>query len=271
MKFREPPINYYKVLGVNSFSPLKDIKTSYRSLVKKYHPDKMEDKKETEKNKSLFLLIQESYEVLSSEKTRSEYDSYIESLQTPTFTSFDWGKLFEKYFEEFTSNEDVNVFCRLTLEELKSGCEKTILLKSERLKVKIPPETKPKSVLKVEGKGNRNLLKSTKGDLLITVFSKPNSKFEVLDSGDLKTTVPVTYQTLMLGGIVSVKTLTSILKLQIPKLADIKKPIRLKGYGISSDLLVQLELFKPSKLSKSDEEIIKSLNKSTNLNPKDLV
>ena len=60
--------NYYDILGVTPDSELSDIKTSYRRLARKYHPDV---------NKSAidkFKKINEAYNTLSDEKKRMKYD-----------------------------------------------------------------------------------------------------------------------------------------------------------------------------------------------------
>lgn len=61
-------LNLYDVLDVPHDATLKEIKKSYRMLVKKYHPDQPNGDEE------LFQLIFHAYNVLSNEKSRKEYD-----------------------------------------------------------------------------------------------------------------------------------------------------------------------------------------------------
>ncbi|TNN17846.1 DnaJ subfamily C member 16 [Schistosoma japonicum] len=64
--------DYYDVLGVSrSASPL-EIKTAYRKLAKKWHPDK----NPTDNANKRFIEINEAYEVLSNPKKRHEYDTF---------------------------------------------------------------------------------------------------------------------------------------------------------------------------------------------------
>jgi molecular chaperone DnaJ len=64
--------DYYEVLGVDKKADKKAIKKAYRSLAKKYHPDR---NKEADAE-SKFKEVQEAYEVLSDEQKRSAYDQY---------------------------------------------------------------------------------------------------------------------------------------------------------------------------------------------------
>src|SRR5881409_2380763 len=63
--------DYYQILGVKKSSSEEEIKKAYRSLAKKYHPDKNKGNKEAE-NK--FKEISEAYAVLSDKEKRQQYD-----------------------------------------------------------------------------------------------------------------------------------------------------------------------------------------------------
>lgn len=62
--------DYYKILGVATDANLKTIKTAYRRLARKYHPD-VSTEHDAEKQ---FKDVAEAYEVLSDDKKRAEYD-----------------------------------------------------------------------------------------------------------------------------------------------------------------------------------------------------
>ena len=66
--------NYYDILGVDKNASEKDIKTQYRKLAIKYHPDKNKDDKDAEEK---FKEISEAYETLSDKHKREIYDQQL--------------------------------------------------------------------------------------------------------------------------------------------------------------------------------------------------
>jgi curved DNA-binding protein len=67
MEYRD----YYKVLGVNKNASEKEIKTAYRKLARRYHPD-VNKTDNTAEDK--FKEINEAYEVLGDPQKRTKYD-----------------------------------------------------------------------------------------------------------------------------------------------------------------------------------------------------
>jgi DnaJ-class molecular chaperone len=59
--------NYYEILGISKEASADEIKSAYRSLAKKYHPDKNPSNKSAE---GRFKDIQEAYDVLGDSKKR---------------------------------------------------------------------------------------------------------------------------------------------------------------------------------------------------------
>ena len=58
-------MKHYRTLGLDSLATMEEIKTAYRALAMKYHPDRNPDNKEAE-NK--FKEIQTAYEILEERK-----------------------------------------------------------------------------------------------------------------------------------------------------------------------------------------------------------
>lgn len=65
--------NYYKELGLTSTATTAEIKKAYRSLAKKYHPDKARGDKKLEEK---FKTVNEAHEVLSDPVKRKKYDQF---------------------------------------------------------------------------------------------------------------------------------------------------------------------------------------------------
>src|SRR2546429_7693518 len=65
--------DYYELLGVSRKASAKDIRTAFRKLARKYHPDLNPGDKASEEK---FKQLQEAYDVLSDSKKRQMYDQY---------------------------------------------------------------------------------------------------------------------------------------------------------------------------------------------------
>src|ERR1044071_103552 len=71
-------IDYYNVLGVNKNAAEKEIKSAYRKLARKHHPDLNPNDQEAKKK---FQQINEANEVLSDPEKRKKYDQYGKDWQ----------------------------------------------------------------------------------------------------------------------------------------------------------------------------------------------
>ncbi|CDX55448.1 molecular chaperone DnaJ [Mesorhizobium sp. LCM 4577] len=77
----------YEVLGVAKNASAKDIKSAYRKLAKKYHPDQNPN---DPKAKDRFAAANQAYEIVGDEKTRAAYDrGEIDAEGKPKFQGFE--------------------------------------------------------------------------------------------------------------------------------------------------------------------------------------
>ena len=149
--------DFYEVLGVSKGASADEIKSAYRKLAKKYHPDLNKDNPEAAEAK--FKEVQEAYSVLSDDNKRKMYDQYGHAGVSGNGPStggfggfsgfdgggFDFGDIFDSFFggassggfsdfsgfgggrsrgSRATRGSDVLMRMNLTFEEAIYGCDK---------------------------------------------------------------------------------------------------------------------------------------------------
>ena len=65
--------DYYEVIGLEKNSSQAEVKSAFRSLARKHHPDKNPDDTDSERR---FKEIQEAYAILSNPQERRKYDMF---------------------------------------------------------------------------------------------------------------------------------------------------------------------------------------------------
>ena len=86
--------DYYEVLGVAKSATADEIKSAYRKLAMKYHPDRNPDNPEA---KEKFTEISEAYEVLSNPEKRQRYDQFGHQGVNFGPGGFDFGRDFSHF------------------------------------------------------------------------------------------------------------------------------------------------------------------------------
>lgn len=137
--------DYYEVLGVDKNASEAEIKSAFRRLAKKYHPDVSKEPDAAEK----FKEAQEAYAVLSDSSKRSQYDQFGHAAFQGgaggaggfDFGDFDFSDIFEDLFggsfgfgssrrntNRARRGEDSLMRMNLTFAEAVFGCTKDIKL-----------------------------------------------------------------------------------------------------------------------------------------------
>jgi len=72
--------NYYRILGLDNFASVEEVRKAYRQLAKKYHPDRNPDKKDYEEK---FKRISIAYRLLSNTVQKARYDQKLKDDLKP--------------------------------------------------------------------------------------------------------------------------------------------------------------------------------------------
>ena len=98
--------DYYEILGVAKDATADQIKSAYRKLAMKYHPDRNPDNPEA---KEKFTEVSEAYEVLSNPEKRQRYDQFGHQGVNFGPGGFDFGRDFS-HFQDVDLGDILNSF-----------------------------------------------------------------------------------------------------------------------------------------------------------------
>jgi len=286
--------DYYKILGVDRKASADDIRTAYRKLAMKHHPDKNPgDKKAEEK----FKEINEAYQVLSDADKRARYDQ-LGSAYSDFRSSggrpgdFRWNDYaggsggggvnvddlfggagaggFSDFFRTIfgdamrssmrnqQSPQGYEQEVQITFDEAYKGAMRQLQMSNGRkISVRIPAGVKTGSKVRVANAAPDG------SDLYLMVNISDEGKFERKEY-DLYTTTTLSVFTLMLGGDAEVETPTGKVTLSIPAGTQPEQVFRLAGRGMphlkdakaKGDLFVKLKVQIPKYLTSKQRELI---------------
>ncbi|MEN2283479.1 J domain-containing protein [Algoriphagus sp. SE2] len=258
-------IDYYQVLGIPKTATEKDIKTAYRKLARKYHPDLNPDNKEAELK---FKEINEANEVLSNPENRKKYDKYgkdwkhgeeFEKAQRQRqqnyqysggqggfggqegFSGQDYSDFFESMFGGGRTSsrnrqapkykgQDYNAELHLNLRDVYTTQKQVLTVNDKKIRLTIPAGVENEQLIKIKGNGGPGLNGGPNGDLYIKFIIANNTDFK-RDGDNLYKDVELDLYTAILGGEIVVDTFDSKVKLKIQPETKNETKVRLKGKG----------------------------------------
>ena len=247
--------DYYEVLGIDKSASEKELKSAYRKLAKKYHPDANPGDKQSEEK---FKELSEAYDILKDPEKRKLYDKFghaafdesmnyrqpeNENYREYHFTGGDFEDIFKDIFgghshRRASKGADIETQLTVSFDEAAFGGKKLIHLQDstgavQSYEVNIPAGIETGKSIRLRGKGSPGAGGGEAGDLLlkVTVDEKPGFRREGMD---VYTTVQVPFTTAVFGGEVKIRTLTGEVLCKIKPGTQSGTKIRLKGKGIVS-------------------------------------
>lgn len=296
--------NYYKILGLSSAKATdEEIKSAYRHLAKKYHPDL---NKGNDAVAEKFKDVNEAYHVLGDVNARKKYDrihfaykfrdgfsaeNVKEKINVSTganefFAAFFGTKKenivtnFDKYYDEAKpkKGEDLEASIEVSLEEAFFGGEKKIAFRVldnmiKTLVVNIPKGIHTGEKIRIAEQGQPGENGGQNGDLYITVTVLPHEKYTISEA-NLVVDLPITPWEAVLGAEVSVQGIDSNIYINIPAGVQTGDTFRVAkgGYfdkkGVRGDLLVVAKIMIPKDISSKEKELFIKLKEISTYNPR---
>lgn len=287
--------NYYKILGLSGpRATEEEVKSAYRKLAKKYHPDRNPGNLEAAEK---FKDINEAYQVLMDESAKRKYNrihfaySLKDGISVKNMKDWiaqngpsDFMEMFlgkqdfpkkKKAVNTTLSGENIETEINLSLEEAFQGVQKKIRFKTENdtmktIEIKVPSGIVNGGKIRLKGQGKPGKNGGCAGDLLIKVNLIENSKF-CLQNANLIVEVPLTPSEATLGCKVEVEGLDSKTLLEIPAGTSSGEEfnIKSKGYfdyqGNRGDLIAKTKVVVPKEISMEERKLYEELQKIANV------
>ncbi|MCX8023998.1 MAG: J domain-containing protein [Thermanaerothrix sp.] len=303
--------DYYKILGVDRNATEEEIKKAYRRLAMKYHPDRNPgDKSAEEKFKEINEAYEVLGDPEKRKRYDALGESYFRWQQSGAPGDFNWQEWFAQGpvgtrtvridlddlfgdlggFSDFFSaifggmpsattrttgrrtrqtTPAVEQPVQITLEEAYRGTTRLIQVDGRRLEGKIPPGARTGTKVRLAGQGPVGP-NGQRSDLYLVIEVLPDPRFERKDD-DLYTEVTIDLYTAVLGGQVTVPTLSGDVILTIPPGTQPGQIFRLSGRGMPNlrnpqkygDLYVKVKVELPRHLTPQQRALFEQLRHSS--------
>lgn len=268
MEFKD----YYALLGVEPDADDTTIKTAYRRMARKYHPDVSKEADAEAK----FKDVAEAWQVLKDADKRADYDQ-LRAMRNqqggrgpfqpppgwqPSGGGFDPSDAgFSDFFESLFAGarqgrggppparrgQDVEIDLPIFLEDTVSAESKSVSYRlpqyneygqltgeiSKSLNVKIPAGVSGGERIRLKGQGVAGMGNAPAGDVYLRIRLVPHPLFDV-EGHNLIVTVPVAPWEAALGAKIEIPTLTGTIQMSIPAHSQNGKKLRIPAKGLPS-------------------------------------
>lgn len=280
--------DYYDILGVTKTASSSDLKSAYRKLALKWHPDKNKEAGAEAK----FKEINEAYEVLSDSGKKAKYDQFGHAAFDPssgfgggggqsyrqgpfTYTYSTGGgfedmfggagqqgfndpfNIFESFFggqNPFGSQYQQKPHYSMTIDfmDAVNGVEKSFVHQGKQYTVKVP-----------KGADDGTRIRYNEFDVSFNV--KPHKLFR-REGDDIFIYHDISLSLAILGGETTIETLDGELLIKIRPGTQPSTTVRLSGKGMprlrgggNGDFYIKLRVILPDKLSRRAKELVQQL------------
>ena len=268
--------NPYEVLGVAKGAAAGDVKSAFRKLAKKYHPDQSKEPKAKER----FAEATQAYEILGDDKKRAAFDrGEIDAEgkpRAPDLGGFGFNQRRGRAGARFEGADDIlsqlfrggtranrgpakgadlAVALQVGLETAVSGGPLRVALPSGKtIEIRVPAGMEDGQQMRLRGQGEPGPAGGEAGDAIVTLRLAPHAQFKV-EGRDLRHDLFVTPYECALGAKLPVPTLSGKVEVNIPAGSNGGRSLRLRGKGLpatdklpAGDLLVKLRVMLPENL-----------------------
>ncbi|MBI4649846.1 J domain-containing protein [Candidatus Desantisbacteria bacterium] len=290
------PKDYYEILGLKKDTSDEDIKRTFRTLAKKFHPDANPGNKRSEER---FKEINEAYEVLGDKEKRKQYDQMKDAeargfdfsnvfgedkshgrYEAGGSSDLNFGDIFSSIFGNRESSrqdsrgnfkgEDVNYEITIPFEQSITGGKTKITIPS---KGQCPAcggsgakqGTSAKTCTSCKGSGS---IVINQGGF---AFKKPCPKCFGKGGYDIYCKIYINIAQAILGSKVKVKTISGSIIIKIPPFTQNDTILRIHGQGVKipsggkGDQFIKIKIETPKKINEKQKDLIAEFAKEGNL------
>ncbi|MFO1039947.1 MAG: J domain-containing protein [Geminicoccaceae bacterium] len=258
----------YDILGVAKTASAEDIRKAYRKLAKSSHPDLHPGDKAAEER---FKEISGAYDILGDEEKKKRFDKgeidasgaerpprgfYRQYGEGPEGNVYgtseifgeeaDLGSVFSDLFGGRAGRggagggargfkmkgPDLSLTYEIDLKDAVLGGKRTVTLPGGRtIDLNLPAGVEDQQTLRLKGMGGEGFGDGEPGDAFVEIRIREHPVFKRKD-GNIHIELPISLGEAVLGGKVTVPTLTGNVAMTIPKGSNTGGTLRLKGKGM---------------------------------------